>query len=399
MGTGASAPVSAALSTASDDDVKAALTGLPADMRDKLTTTVVLLEQESSASDKACTFLFLRADKLRERAEDRLLTLQAIRQKHPDWLVSRRITFNDCCTGELARIVLAVSHRWESVNDPDPLRKQLAVINERLVALPDVELVWIDYSCMPQGKRTETEHAEFTMMLPHINLIYLAARVLVIMDSSYFSRFWTLFEAWLATQEVTAEGLRPATAAAQRCHIECIHQAVMKFDGEKLKATWVTKTPQEAYEVLSSNDITVTNTADKEAQLPKLLKLNEFAIEQHAAWRSSPEAVARGASAERARLVAEVEAMKKREAEKEAAMKKREAEMKKREAEMEKREAELHRMLHAEREHAVCPPPNARSLALLPLSRSRPLPHLPLPALSLGQGGRLSKQCWESAQL
>ena len=120
-------------------------------------------------------------------------------------------------------------------------------------------------------------------MLPNINLIYLSAHVLIIMDSSYFSRFWTLFEAWLSMQSVTSDGLLPSSEEHQRSTIVCIHNAVMEFDGEKLKRTWKDRTPKEAYAVLASNDIQVTNAKDKESQLPKLLKLDEFAVAQFAA--------------------------------------------------------------------------------------------------------------------
>ena len=59
---------------------------------------------------------------------------------------------------------------------------------------------------MPQGERTEKEKAEFDMMLPNINLLYLGATVLVLMDLSYLSRFWTQFEAWCSMQKCTTEG-------------------------------------------------------------------------------------------------------------------------------------------------------------------------------------------------
>lgn len=38
---------------------------------------------------------------------------------------------------------------------------------------------------------------------------------------------------------------------------------------------WSDKDPMQAYEVLSKPDVEVTNKSDKQAQLPKLLKLNE----------------------------------------------------------------------------------------------------------------------------
>ena len=55
---------------------------------------------------------------------------------------------------------------------------------------------------------------EFKRMLPNINLIFLAAQVLIIMDSQYFGRFWTL-EAWLAMQQVTS------TACFQIWRVHC----------------------------------------------------------------------------------------------------------------------------------------------------------------------------------
>ena len=83
---------------------------------------------------------------------------------------------------------------------------------------------------MPQGKeRTDVETVEFKTMLPSINLLFLAAQVLIIMDSSYFSRFWTLFEAWLSMQQVTADGLLPSSESVLRYHIECIYTASLLY--------------------------------------------------------------------------------------------------------------------------------------------------------------------------
>ena len=55
--------------------------------------------------------------------------------------------------------------------------------------------VWYDFSCMYQGKRTTPQQSEFDAMLPHINLLYLGASVLILFDNTYMSRFWTQFEA------------------------------------------------------------------------------------------------------------------------------------------------------------------------------------------------------------
>ena len=231
---------------------------------------------------EACAFWFVKAKCLRESKEGRLLTLQEIRRDHPDWLEQRRVTFGDCCTGKLSQAVLAVSHRWEDKENPDPEGIQYAELMRYLKDRPGIELVWIDYSSMPQGKRTDEEKSEFKLMLPNINLIYLSAHVLIMMDSSYYSRFWTLFEAWLSMQSITSEGLRPSSEEGRRSKIICIHTG-SEHDIAKLEDTLQGLTPREAHDLLAKSDITVTNASDKEAQLPKLLELDRFALAQFAA--------------------------------------------------------------------------------------------------------------------
>jgi hypothetical protein len=44
---------------------------------------------------------------------------------------------------------------------------------------------------MSQGNRTAAEKREFKIMLPNINILYLGASVLALLDLSYMSRFWT----------------------------------------------------------------------------------------------------------------------------------------------------------------------------------------------------------------
>ena len=239
-------------------------------------------KKDEAELSEACAFWFVKAKCLRESKEDRLLTLQEIRRDHPDWLEQLTVTFRDCCTGQLRKKVLSVSHRWEHKKDPDPEGIQYAELRKFLMERPEIELVWIDYSCMPQGERTDKEKSEFKTMLPNINLIYLSAHVLIIMDSTYFARFWTLFEAWLSMQSITSEGLRPSSEEGRRSTIVCIHSG-SKHDIAKLKDTLMSKTPQEAYDLLKEEDIQVTNASDKKGQLPKLLKLDKFAVDQFAA--------------------------------------------------------------------------------------------------------------------
>lgn len=79
-------------------------------------------------------------------------------------------------------------------------------------------------------------------------------------------------------RNVTADGLICAPASDRRCVVKCIHNAPTSFR-DALFSMWATMTAQAAYDVLEKPDVRVTNQSDKDAQLPKLLKLNTFAKE------------------------------------------------------------------------------------------------------------------------
>ena len=42
---------------------------------------------------------------------------------HPGWLVEKEISFDSMCSGAYVGEYLAVSHRWEKPEDPDPERE------------------------------------------------------------------------------------------------------------------------------------------------------------------------------------------------------------------------------------------------------------------------------------
>ena len=45
---------------------------------------------------------------------------------------------------------------------------------------------------MPQGRRkTVQEKLQFSWMLKNVNMLYLGTSVLIMLDMSYISRFWT----------------------------------------------------------------------------------------------------------------------------------------------------------------------------------------------------------------
>jgi hypothetical protein len=216
----------------------------------------------------------------------------------------------------------AVSHRWEDPNEPDGDGVQLEAMRGYLQQHPHIELVWYDWCCMPQSaqqrKRTLAERAQFRFMLENVNRLYLGLHVLILFDLSYPSRFWTQvpryghplrpqlhrgrrhcstacmprtcrpsqlfsslltpplwqFEMWLSMQVATRFGLVPAKSEGRRCHICPIHNAG-DLEREALIKMWEHRTPHEAYALLASRDVSVTNESDKEGQLKKLLKLND----------------------------------------------------------------------------------------------------------------------------
>ena len=135
-----------------------------------------------------CTFWFVKAGHLRTLTPAALPRMQELRRD--GWLVQRRIRFVDVCMGAYRRKHLVVSHRWEAPGVPDGLGVQAQAVQEYLQRHPGIELVWYDYSCMPQGEKTALEQVELRAMLPNINLLYLGCAVLIIQDLSYLSRFW-----------------------------------------------------------------------------------------------------------------------------------------------------------------------------------------------------------------
>ena len=109
-------------------------------------------------------------------------------------------------------------------------------------------------------------------------MLYLGTTVLILLDLSYVSRFWTQFEAWLSMQFATPTGLKPAIGTKNTRHnIVCIQNAAEQSDvfTKMLVDQWAKRTPQEAFEFLSKPDVTVTNQSDKDMQLPKVLELDE----------------------------------------------------------------------------------------------------------------------------
>jgi hypothetical protein len=109
-------------------------------------------------------------------------------------------------------------------------------------------------------------------------MLYLGTQVLILLDLSYVSRFWTQFEAWLSMQFATPSGLKSAVGTRNtRHHIVAIQNAAAQSElyTKALVDNWAEKTPEQAFEFLSKPDVTVTNQSDKDGQLPKIKSLGE----------------------------------------------------------------------------------------------------------------------------
>ena len=98
-----------------------------------------------------CTFVFLDAEVIRSGRYEAagyatLPRLQELEAKHPEWmqkqLLQRHLAYGRHAYREE---ILAVSHRWEQPDTPDPSGVQLQAIREHLQVCPSIKLVWYDF--------------------------------------------------------------------------------------------------------------------------------------------------------------------------------------------------------------------------------------------------------------
>ncbi|MFE3450267.1 hypothetical protein ACFXJ8_15150 [Nonomuraea sp. NPDC059194] len=99
-------------------------------------------------------------------------------------------------TSRFSHPVLFISHRWETIDDPDPTGGQL----NRLKELRDCFFIY-DYSSFPQLPRTAEEEAEFHRILQSMDELI---RNVVILDGpGYLTRGWCVYEYLVASLNMT----------------------------------------------------------------------------------------------------------------------------------------------------------------------------------------------------
>ena len=261
---------------------------------------------EEKWEEHAPFFYFLPSEYVCNCAEKSLPRMQTLRDA--GILKKMKIPLVEAFRGVgIIKKILFVSHRWEEPDQPDVDGEQLKAIKAYLGTHKDIEWVWFDYSSMPQrfnenglpDCRNPKEKAEFELMLSLIADLYLTAHVLILLDSSYASRFWTLTEAWCSMQTATPEGLLSNSDMSQgegelghelassdptelrtqlRYTIACIHNAADKHR-EALKELVATTTPSQMVQILKRPDVNVTNQKDKKAMLPKIETMNRRVVE------------------------------------------------------------------------------------------------------------------------
>ena len=99
-------------------------------------------------------------------------------------------------------------------------------------------------------------------MLKSITDLYLTSYVLILLDPSYISRFWTLMESWCAMQKADAKGLRTAESGEERYTITCIHNATRGTKDDLIEVL-SRSNAQGMKRMLEKPDVQVTNAKDK----------------------------------------------------------------------------------------------------------------------------------------
>ena len=215
-------PAPATTLTAALDDVTALR------QQEELAQVQAVISAETHADE--CSYYFVSAAYICESSAVALPSFSTLQKCGA--LIRRTLRAGVVYRGGDGGDLLAVSHRWDAQHAPDESGAQMRAIQAHLRAHPEITAVWYEcvaatrtphtpdvaligrcllesrldsFSSMPQDDRTPEERrkkqrpdtrtpaqlAHFRHMLNHVNLIFMACSVLILLDLSYLSRFWT----------------------------------------------------------------------------------------------------------------------------------------------------------------------------------------------------------------
>lgn len=236
----------------------------------------VVAEYEKLADSSGHRFKFVKADVLRKWTGGALPKHQDLHNTlGVDCFVDKDVRFKDIVSGEAFRDHLVISHRWQQLGHPDPNGEQLQEIRTYLQANIEVRFVWLDFWCLPQGKRDNAAETHFRNALDKVYLLFLGFPILILLDFSYMGRFWTSYEFFLSTREIEHSGELVQAASNSRTKIVCMG-AVDDVIREPMLKTWSSCSLEQAHAKLAKVDIVVTNQTDKEQQLKVLTRLRDL---------------------------------------------------------------------------------------------------------------------------
>ena len=86
----------------------------------------------------------LESDYLRGKTKKPLPKLQDIERNHPNWIVRLPVDMAGSVRGEFSESFVAISHRWETSEEPDPTGEQSGHVDNYLRSNKSVAYVWMD---------------------------------------------------------------------------------------------------------------------------------------------------------------------------------------------------------------------------------------------------------------
>jgi hypothetical protein len=96
----------------------------------------------AARAGKACEFQFMRAKVLLER-DYKSAPMHKSVEDDPELYTMLYLSSAECCQHMFREKVLAVSHRWDRPEEPDPTGAQMKAIKRMLRANPQYEYMWL----------------------------------------------------------------------------------------------------------------------------------------------------------------------------------------------------------------------------------------------------------------